>query len=33
MNKYTVSNGFITIEFSSEKDAEDAMKFLNGELP
>ena len=30
--RYIVSNGFVTLEFDSENDAEDATSFLNGEI-
>lgn len=29
MTKYTVSNGFVTLQYESEKEAQDAMDFLN----
>ena len=33
MGRYTVSNGFVTLEYDSEKDADEAKAFLNGEIP
>jgi hypothetical protein len=33
MSKYTVSNGFITLQYYSEKEADEAVSFLNGEIP
>ncbi len=29
MTKYAVSNGFVTLQYESEKEAQDVMAFLN----
>ena len=33
MSRYTISNGYVTLEYDSEKDADEALAFLNGEIP
>ena len=33
MSRYSVSNGFITLRYGSENDADDAAKFLNSDIP
>ena len=33
MSRYTVSNGHVRLEYDSEKDADEASAFLNGEIP